>query len=86
MRNNQWGEKVKIRLSYVIDLNASDRIQHHDSLQNYFLMLREGEREQSKTDYVLKIIEDICLFLENNDDCQQALSDLLSVVTRHVGY
>ena len=81
-RKDSWGEEVKVRISVVNDLHASDALYHEKCRKLFFnggnspiekKTSKAGRPEDSK-----KIIafHEVCKYLEDSEECQFSLTEL----------
>ena len=93
-RNDEWGNKVRIRVQLVNNLVAEQAKYHHDCARK-FRMPRKLELEDDNRlsfqsgrplDYYKHCaFEDLCKYLETNDECQYSLDDVEAKMNEFLG-
>ena len=77
-RNDKWGNDVIDRLQNVYDLVAAESKYHRTCAQSFF----KKDYELTSTDSIQqKAFDELCKFLDKNDECQYSLRDLSEYMT-----
>lgn len=68
-------------MSSIIDLVAEEAVYHNDCYKNFTRALYKEKKLPETEDHVSKGMEEIYLYMEENNDCQFSMEEFMATVT-----
>ena len=89
IRCDRWGgEKVLLLVQAEHDLVAAEARYHRECATRFWTQKKVDEKQprgRPKDQHMLKAFENLCRFIEDNEECQYAMQDLLAKMESFLG-